>query len=332
MQIAVIGAGAVGGTIAALLDRAGHDVELTARGEHLTLIRESGIHLDGAWGSHTALVTASETLTGRPQLAFVCTKAQDARSAILANADALRELPVVIVQNGLEALETARAALPEAQWIGGLALYAASYLSPAHISVTTAGVTYLGSGDGAPSPAVLAAAATLAEAMPTEAVRNFTGAQWSKLIVNQVNAMPAITGLSVQQTIEHPVLRRIITRSMQEAVGVGFSRGVHFGRVQGLNNPLLRIFRAAPTGLAERLPLLMRSRMGDVPNPGSTLQSIRRGQLTEVDYLNGAVVAEAATVGRQAPLNAALTALVHDVEREGVFFTADQVAERIPPE
>ncbi|RFA20240.1 ketopantoate reductase family protein [Subtercola boreus] len=330
MQIAVIGAGAIGGTIAALLDAVGHSVELTARGEHLARIRESGIRLTGAWGTHVARVTANETLTVRPELAFVCTKAQDARSAISANTDLLRGLPVVIVQNGLEALDTAREALPEADWIGALALYAASYLSPGEISITTPGVTYLGSGPGAPSPATRAVRATLGEVMPTEAIPNFTGAQWSKLIVNQVNAMPAITGLSAQETLEHPALRRIITRSMREAVGIGFARGVHFGKVQGLSDLRLRAFARAPLTLAEQLPLLMRRRMGDTPNPGSTLQSIRRGQLTEIDYLNGAVVKEAAAAGREAPVNAALTALVHEVERTGAFLTPAAVARAVP--
>ncbi|RFA09561.1 2-dehydropantoate 2-reductase [Subtercola boreus] len=330
MQIAVVGGGAIGGTIAALLDRAGHSVELTARGEHLAVIRQSGIRLTGGWGAHVAHVQANEVLTTSAELAFVCTKAQDARPAILANAELLGGRPVVIVQNGLEALRTAREALPEADWIGGLALYAASYLAAGEISVTTTGVTYLGSGDGEPSPATRSATATLATVMPAEAIANFTGAQWSKLIVNQVNAMPAITGLSVQQTIEHPELRRIITRSMQEAVRTGFAVGTRFGRVQGLSQVLLRAFALAPAGLAERLPLRMRARMGSTPNPGSTLQSIRRGQPTEIDYLNGAVVAEAASAGREAPVNAALVDLVHEVERTGHFLTPAAVARAVP--
>lgn len=330
MQIAVIGAGAIGGTIAALLDRAGHTVEVTARGEHLAAIRESGLRLSGAWGTHLARVEAAETLTRSPELVFVCTKAQDARSAILANADLLAGRPCVIVQNGLEALGTARDALPEAEWIGALALYAASFLAPGEVTVTAAGPTYLGTGEGEPSPAAREAAGVLGAVMPADAVRNFTGAQWSKLIVNQVNAMPAITGLSVQETIADARLRRIITLGMQEAVRTGFALGQRFGRVQGLSNTVLRLFAAAPPRLAEQLPLLMARRMGSTPNPGSTLQSIRRGQPTEVDYLNGAVVAEAARGGRTAPVNAALTALVHEVERTGAFLTPAAVTRALP--
>ena len=57
--------------------------------------------------------------------------------------------------------------------------------------------------------------------------------------------------------------------------------------------------------------------MGRVPNLGSTQQSVRRGQPTEVDFLNGAVVREASAAGIDAPVNRALIDLVHEVERSG---------------
>ncbi|MCU1477924.1 MAG: 2-dehydropantoate 2-reductase, partial [Subtercola sp.] len=326
MQIGIVGAGAIGGSIAAALNRAGHTVELTARGDNLVAIREAGIQLTGAWGDHVARVEANEHLTVRPQLAFVTTKAQDARDAILANAEVLRGLPVVIVQNGLESLDTARAALPDANWIGALALYATSYLSPGEVTITASGQTFLGTGTGAPDAETIAAAATLAEAIPARAVANFRGAQWTKLIINQVNAMPAITGLSAQQTISSDVLRPIITASMREAVRTGFALHTHYGSLQGLSNPLLRAFAVAPVSVGALLPRLMARRMGDTPNPGSTLQSIRRGQLTEIDYLNGAVVTQARVAGRSAPLNQTLVEFVHEVERTGAFVTPEAVA------
>jgi 2-dehydropantoate 2-reductase len=69
--------------------------------------------------------------------------------------------------------------------------------------------------------------------------------------------------------------------------------------------------------------------MGATPNPGSTLQSLRRGQLTEIDYLNGAVVEQAVILGLSAPINAELVRLVHEVERTHEFFAPDAVADRM---
>ncbi len=331
MRIGVVGAGAIGGAIAALLDRVGHLVEVTARGEHLEAIRRDGLRLDGGWGAHTARVSAAERLRTAPELAFVCTKAQDAREAIAENAPLLAGIPVVVVQNGLEGLRIAEELLPDSECVGALALYASSFLSPGRITVTTTANTYIGAGSGPAPEAARFAARILDAAMPAFPVDNFTGCQWTKLIVNQINAMPAITGLSAQETLGDRRLRRIITASMQEATRVGFALGIRYGTIQGLSDGLLRFVARAPRWAAQLVPLMMGRRMGPTPNPGSTLQSIRRGQRTEIDYLNGAVVAEARTAGREAPVNAALTALVHEVERTGAFLDREAVAERVRP-
>ena len=326
MRIGVIGAGAIGGAIAALLARDGHDVEVTARGENLRAIQADGIRLTGGWGDFTATVGAAETLAHSPGLAIVATKAQDARAAILANGRLLNGIPVVVVQNGLESIAGTKPLLPRSDIVGALAMYASSLVEPGHIAITTTGTTYIGGGSDLPARYAIS---ILNDVMPTEPTFNFEGAQWTKLLVNQVNALPAITGLSVQEVIANPALRRILTRSMRENVRIGLASGIHFAPLQGLSATRLRLFLRAPLPLAESLPKLMARRMGSVPNPGSTLQSLRRERLTEVDYLNGAVVAAATKIGRTAPVNAAIVELVHEVEKSRVFLTAEQVAERI---
>ena len=331
MRIGVIGAGAIGGTIAALLDRAGHEVEVTARGEHLAAIRSTGLKLTGGWGTHIAHVSAAETLQRAPELVFVTTKAQDAASAIREHRSLLDGITVVIVQNGLTGLDEASALLPGSDCVGALALWAASYLSPGQVSVTTASTTYLGSGDGAPGTAPLQVARVLGAVMPCEVTDNFTGCQWTKLMVNQINAMPAVTGLTVQETLGDRHLRRIVTASLREAVRTALASGVHFGSLQGLTDGILRFVARSPLSIAQVVPLLMRRRMGRTPNPGSTLQSIRRGQPTEIDHLNGAVVDQAARLGMRAPINAALVGLVHRVERTGAFVPPAEVRTRIAP-
>lgn len=318
MRIAVVGAGAVGGTIAALFDRAGHEVEVTARGDHAASVLREGLRLSGVWGEHTARVQVGPELQRRPELAFVTTKANAADSAMRPAARMLDGIPVVVVQNGLESVTTARNALPRSPVIGALALFAASFLSPGSVQVTGPGSTYLAreGGDSMPS---LFAERTIAEVMPVRVVNNFVGAQWTKLLINQINAFPAITGLSAQEIIAHPGLRLALTRSMRETALVGFASGVRFAPVQGVTDRLLRLFVRVPERMAQVLPRRLGHRMGVVPNPGSTLQSIRRGQPTEVDYLNGAVVRAAAAIDGSAPINAQLVRMVHAVERTGQF-------------
>lgn len=331
MRIAVIGAGAVGGAIAAMLARADHDVEVTARGANLDSIRSSGIRLSGAWGEYTARVLANELLTRGAELVIVATKARDAAAAISDNAKMLQGAPIVVIQNGLEGMTAARTASPTSDIAGGLATFATSYLTPGEITVTTAGPTFLGVETGYSDIPARYAAKILNRVMPTSVVENFLGAQWTKLVINQVNALPAITGTSVQEVIADRGLRRVMTASMRESVRIGLESRIHFEKLQGLSHSGLRVFAAMPTWVAQLLPLLMSRHIGATPNPGSTLQSIRRGQPTEIDYLNGAVVTTARAIGRRAPVNSALVALVHEVESSGEFFTTAHVIARIQP-
>ena len=330
MRIGVIGAGAVGGTLAALLAAKGHEVEVTARGEGLAAIRASGLRLDGGWGEHTVRPAAHPTLTAKPELAILATKAPDAATALAANATRLEGVPILVVQNGLGGLAVAHDELPRSPLLGGLALFAASYLEPGHVTVTGPNPVVIGAGPGADQALLERVAAVVGEALPVELTDDITGAQWTKLLINHVNALPAITGLSVQEVVADAGLRRILTASMRETVRIAKGIGVRFGKVQGVSGAVLGLVGVLPLGIGEQFPRLLARRLGSVPNPGSTLQSIRRGQLTEIEYLNGAVVQAAADHGLLAPVNAAIVELVHEVERTREHLDAAEVVRRIP--
>jgi len=330
VRIGIIGAGALGGTFAALLARAGHDVEVTARGAGLEAIRADGIRLSGGYGDVHARVAAVEALTVRPELVLLCTKAQDAPMALGRHAELIDGVPVVVVQNGLDGVQTAERFLPHSTCVGVLSIIAANYTEPGRVRVTTTAASYLGRGDGPADDESRRIAAILSEAVPVIAIDDFRGAQWTKLVVNMLNAVPAIVGRSVQEVLHDRRLRRVVAASMRETVRVGMARGIRFGSLQGLSNARLRLFARVPVALGQVLPWMMGVRMGKVPNLGSTQQSVRRGQPTEVDHLNGAVVREAVLAELDAPVNEALTVLVHEVERIGEFLPEQRVLAEVP--
>ncbi|MGO1834702.1 MAG: ketopantoate reductase family protein, partial [Actinomycetaceae bacterium] len=118
----IIGAGAVGGALAASLHQAGSDVVLVARGEALAAIADRGLVYTRPGGVDTVPVTAvggpgDVALTGDDVL-VLAVKAQDAIATLQAWAwqpvafsdrtGTASELPIVTLQNGLE---TERAAL-----------------------------------------------------------------------------------------------------------------------------------------------------------------------------------------------------------------------------
>ncbi|WP_127793056.1 ketopantoate reductase family protein [Agromyces sp. LHK192] len=324
MRIGIIGAGALGSTFAALLAAAGHDVEIAARGATLAAIREHGIRLSGGYGDVIARVDCAERLTRRPDLALVCTKAQDGAAAIEANGAHLDGTVVVVVQNGLDGVDIAANLLPDATSLGLLSMIAANHSEPGIVRVTATAESYLGRGDGPPEPVAVDTAAVLSAAVPVVAIEDFRGSQWTKLVVNMLNSITAIVGVPLGAVIADDGLLRVLTASMLECVRTGLARRVRFGSMNGLDDTLLRRFASAQLDEATAVPAGLVRRMSWEDNRGSTQQSILRGQPTEIDFLNGAVVREAVAVGLDAPVNRALVGLVHEVERGG-FLPAERV-------
>jgi 2-dehydropantoate 2-reductase len=329
MRIGVVGAGAIGGTIAALLDRAGHAVTVTARGAHLAAIREHGLRLTGGWGEHTAAVTAAEVLPEAPELALLTVKAQDAPAAAAVHAEVLAGVPVVVIQNGLAGPRALHGVLPTSPLVGGLSLIAAAHLEPGLVTVTGPNVTVLAADTASPER-LQEAAAVLRQAVPIEVTGDLLAAQWSKLVVNQLNAAPAVTGLSAQQSLASPALRTAVAAAMRETVRVGRRAGVRFGGLPGLTPRVATLLTRLPPSVSGRLIAgRLVAGMGSVPNLGSTLQSIRRGVPSEIDHLSGAVVEEGGRVGVPTPVNARVVDLVHEVERSGRFLSPDAAGRRL---
>src|SRR5262245_11315407 len=60
MRFAVVGAGAIGAFVGAMLARSGEDVTLIARGPHLRAIQEHGVRVRGAIGDFEVRIPAIE--------------------------------------------------------------------------------------------------------------------------------------------------------------------------------------------------------------------------------------------------------------------------------
>ena len=75
-KICIYGAGAIGGYMAACLDRAGAEVSLIARGPHLAAIREKGLRLikDGRQSEHRLRATDNPAKIGGAGLHYSGTK------------------------------------------------------------------------------------------------------------------------------------------------------------------------------------------------------------------------------------------------------------------
>jgi 2-dehydropantoate 2-reductase len=87
-----------------------------------------------------------------------------------------------------------------------------------------------------------------------------------------------------------------------------------------LQNAVTILLGIAPEQVAVRvLALAGRSRLNQLPIHFSTWQSIARGQPSEIEYLNGAVVRAGTKLGIPTPYNARVVEMVHQAERTATF-------------
>ncbi len=105
MRIAIIGAGAIGSALGALLARSGQDVTLIGRPAHVAAIHRDGLQVDGYLGEFMVQVQAAECLDFRPDLTLLTVKTQDVIAAVQDNLPYLTDGPLVTLQNGVRSDE-----------------------------------------------------------------------------------------------------------------------------------------------------------------------------------------------------------------------------------
>jgi 2-dehydropantoate 2-reductase len=301
MRIAIVGCGAIGSLFAANLAQL-EDVEVWAYDpweEHVRAINARGLRLSGA-GEVVGRLRATADPAELPPCDFgiVAVKSMRTRSAIASTAHAFREGAVCSVQNGAGNEEIIAEHVREV--IRGTTFPAGHVIAPGHVVWDTKGDTHIGPFE--PSPAPMEKVRALAEActragMPTHALEDARGAQWRKLIFNAAsNAIGALTGFTHGQIAEFPPTRELAWAVMAEGRAVAEAQGITLDM-----SPEELFDYAARRDVA----------YGHKP---SMLQDVEAGRETEVDFLNGAIVAFGERHGVQAPLNRALTALVKGIE------------------
>ena len=325
MRLAVIGAGAVGSLIGGLLAKAGEDVTLIGRRPHVEAVNRNGLHIDGALGAMRVRVRAAERLDFEPDLTLLTMKTQDVAAAARELHPYVAGVPVVTMQNGVRSDELVADVLGKEHVRSCVVLLGATYLEPGSVTYSPQGKLVLGAPFGPIDERTRTVAAILNKAVPTHLTANIASAHWMKLIINENNALPAVTGLSIQDVNRQPALRKLSVLMMREAAATIAAAGIKLVSLPGVPSTALLAMLRLPLPAASRLLGLLSQSLGRTPALGSTLQSVRRGEATEIDYLNGEVVGLGRRTGTPTPYNAAVVKLVHEVEATGTFLTTEEV-------
>lgn len=298
MRFIIYGVGAIGGTFAAALAKAGHEVVGIARGKMLEAIRRNGgLTFRTVGGTHFVtfdVVSEPSEITFRPDDAiFLCMKGQDTAEALEAlRAAGVTTQAVVCAQNGVN---NERAALRLFPNVYGLTvMLPADYLVAGEVAcygTPKYGICDLGRYPQGLDDNVAQVAAALDSAnflaVPMEHVMN---SKHGKLIENLGNVVEAALG--------HGNKSSTVMKAVQdEAKAVYRASGIEWIDIGG--HPPRR------AGVMEMGPVDGAHRTG-----GSSTQSLKRGTGSiETDYLNGEIVLLGRLIGVPTPYNAALVAV-----------------------
>ncbi|QYJ16625.1 hypothetical protein Rxycam_02460 [Rubrobacter xylanophilus DSM 9941] len=321
VRVAVVGAGAVGSLVGGLLARAGEEVVLVGRRAHVEAIESRGLLLEGLGGGPLRVrVAARERLEERPEVLLLAVKSQDLERACREVAPLAREAVVVTMQNGLRCDGIARHFFRPDQIVGCVVYSMATFLEPGRVECGVRGWLCIGDPFIPDRPRLARLRALLRQALPVRISRDIAATRRTKLVGNLNNALPAATGRPLQEIYFSPTTGRLPLRVMREGFETLEAAGLETDRSpQALALGLLS--RRMPEGAAlALLRAFSRTPPGRRPVLGSTYQSVVRGSPTEVDFLNGEIVALGQRAGVPTPYNAHLVRLVHEVERGGGFF------------
>ncbi|MDE2483046.1 MAG: 2-dehydropantoate 2-reductase [bacterium] len=288
MRVAVVGAGAIGGFLAAALAHHGIDVAVVARGPHLEAIRREGIALVASdLGPFRARVAASDDLRdlGAFDAVLLTFKAHQWPALLEQLAPlAHSRTRIVTLQNGLpfwfvrtpplQSVDPGGrigALFDDRQTIGGVVHVSGHIVSPGVIHQSGGTRYVLGAPDGAPDAGIEALAAKMrAAGLQAELDQNVRETVWLKLVNNVgLNTVSTLRERTIHAMLVDPTTRSEVRELMLEALAVGRALGV-----------VREVDVEARIAYAERL--------GDVRT--SMLQDAQAGRPLELEPIAGAVV------------------------------------------
>jgi 2-dehydropantoate 2-reductase len=294
MNITVIGAGAIGGHIAARLAAAGESVTVVARGEHLKAIRARGLKLKQGGEEIVARVEATDRIAEvrRPDLVVLGVKAHQLAPIAADVASILTpETMVLTTQNGipwwyffkhggpyeghrLESVDPGGVIaghLPVDAIIAGISYQAAEIESPGVIRHVEGHRLPLAEIDGSKSARVAALAELFSRAgFKSPVLSDVRTEIWMKLWGNLTfNPISALARATLEDICRFPPTRALAAAMMGEAQTVGEAFGIRF-----------------------RLPIDKRIAGAEAigPHKTSMLQDIEHGRAIEIDALLGSVI------------------------------------------
>lgn len=314
MKVAVLGAGSLGCALGGVLAEQGNKVTLVNRNANFCAVVNSyglTLHEGGAAGTaRTVQLQAIQDVASQPtqskseaipfDLIIVLVKSKDTEAVVRSALPWVSENTVVIsLQNGLGHEDIIAGIVGKERVLAGKTYCGGLMTQPGVVTIGTKGKeTIIGELDGQITPRVSAIGKTFNDAgLLTTVSGNITGAMWDKILVNvATGAITGITRLVYGLMYQVPELEAISCAAVLEAMTVAKAKGITLS----ITEP-----KAAWDKAGKGLPFEFKASM---------LQTLEKNSVTEIDYINGAVVQAGKLLGIPTPVNETLVALIKGIE------------------
>ncbi len=320
MQITIVGAGAIGGTLGAYLARAGHDITLVdAAEEHVRAINARGLSIEGA---ETFIVrvpaVAPAEMRGPLGMVFLAVKTMHTDAGVRLIAPHLApDGAVVSMQNGFNE-ERIAAVAGRRRTIGAFVNFGADYLEPGRIMYGGAGALYIGELDGALSDRVGTLVGLLQSSfLPnTRATTNIWGYLCGKHAYAAMLKATALTDETIADCLAHPEARPALANLAAEVLAIADAEGVRPEAFDGFE-PDAFVFppkRDVARMEASLDALVVMNRKWLKARSGVWRDLAVRKRKTEVETVAGELRARAAKHGIAIPLVEAVGHMIGEIE------------------
>lgn len=303
MRIAVLGAGAMGSLFGGRLAEAGFDVGLIdVDAAHIEAVRLEGLRLEADDGERRIRVPIgrAESYLEPVDLLVVFTKAPHTGAAL----DSVRHLLgpaswALTLQNGLGNGERLAATLPRERILIGMTTWPASLATLGHVRAHGTGEVRLWTLTGATDAMVSRVCDALSKAgLQCTADPEVRVAIWEKVAFNAaMNSIAAAMGYTVGQMADDPDIQTLARAIAAEAAAVAQACKVAVSSAR-----IEKAMRDAYATHRSHRP--------------SMLQDILAGRPTEIESINGGIVAHAHGMHMTVPVTEVFLRLVRARERE----------------
>jgi 2-dehydropantoate 2-reductase len=225
--------------------------------------------------------------------------------------------PVISFQNGVRNAAELRASLPGHAVLAGMVPFNVMQPEPGHFHQGSSGELMVER-----SPLVAPFQAAFAAAgLSLQAQDDMQAVLWAKLLMNLNNPLNALSGLPLRDELAHRTWRRCLALLQREGLRVLEAAGIRPAQLTPLPTRWIPGVLSLPDAMFQRLAQRMLA--VDPLARSSTWDDLQSGRRTEVDYINGEIVALAASKGLRAAANARVVALIRDAEQSYLRWEAE---------